>query len=169
MRSCLPVGSADLTAWVGSLSDIEPSELFVEIRLDRKRVQATKEVERDDTVFWNEEVILCVYMHPDRQSANRTAFNRAGNNSSIVSLSIVHKASNLGTQGSAIGYVDISIGTLLGRCANNECTLDACRLIEDISYPFHSYCSRNDVGSCRREPADDGGNHSKDQRTGWSR
>ena len=65
MRSFPPLVSslaADGAAWAENLPDNEPRQMFVEIRLDQKRVhQATREVQwGSNIVSWNEEVILYV-------------------------------------------------------------------------------------------------------------
>jgi hypothetical protein len=60
-----------------------------------------------------------------RQSVVDADFNSIGNSSSNISLSIMHKPSTATvTQGTCIGCVDIAFGTLLTRCADNDCTCD---------------------------------------------
>lgn len=59
------VGSADMTAWAKTILANDSQELYVEIKLDQKMVNATKAVERSDIVFWDETVILYVWLHAD--------------------------------------------------------------------------------------------------------
>lgn len=54
------VESADVTAWAATFLANGSQELYVEIKLDHTIVNATKAVERNDIVFWDEEVLLYV-------------------------------------------------------------------------------------------------------------
>ena len=57
----LLVGSADVTARAETLGANESQELYVEIKLDQKRVHATTAAERNDvTVIWNSKLLLYV-------------------------------------------------------------------------------------------------------------
>jgi len=49
-----------MTAWAKTILANDSQELYVEIKLDQKMVNATKAVERSDIVFWDETVILYV-------------------------------------------------------------------------------------------------------------
>ncbi|KIM78471.1 hypothetical protein PILCRDRAFT_11178 [Piloderma croceum F 1598] len=100
----LQIDSADVAAWVESLSDSEPRKFYVEIRASQMEVQVTEAAERNETLSWNEVLFLLI-----------------GNSSSIISLSILHKPSTaIITQETCIGCVDITFGTLLTRCADND-------------------------------------------------
>ena len=66
LRSNLPaVASADLTAWAVTIPANGPQELYVEIKVDQTVVKTTKAVERNDIVFWGEDVQLYVRSDPD--------------------------------------------------------------------------------------------------------
>jgi hypothetical protein len=61
LRYNLPaVDSADVTAWAATMPADGSQELYVEIKLDRTIVNATKAVERNGIVFWDEDVLLYV-------------------------------------------------------------------------------------------------------------
>jgi hypothetical protein len=49
-----------VTAWAATILANGSQELYVEIKLDQTIVDATKAVERNDIVFWDEDVILYV-------------------------------------------------------------------------------------------------------------
>jgi hypothetical protein len=57
ISSCLPVHSADLTAWT---EYNEPGELYAEIRMDGVVVHRTKAVKRSDVLFWDETLPMYV-------------------------------------------------------------------------------------------------------------
>jgi hypothetical protein len=52
-----PVDNADVTAWAGSLPD-DARQLYVEIKLDQIAVHATKAVERNGIVSWDEKLLM---------------------------------------------------------------------------------------------------------------
>jgi len=52
------VDSADVAAWVESLSESEPQKCYVEIRASQMEVQATEAVERSENLSWKEVLFL---------------------------------------------------------------------------------------------------------------
>jgi len=53
-------------------------------------------------------------------------FNSVGNNLETISLSIMEKITGPLAQWSSIGRIDIVLGALLARCANNKCMFKPC-------------------------------------------
>ncbi|KIM72706.1 hypothetical protein PILCRDRAFT_829611 [Piloderma croceum F 1598] len=98
----LHVGSADIIVEPESrVLDTEHREFYVEIRVDRKSEHVTR-VAKGRELSWEEEFLL------------------TGKGSSIISLSIVPKASGSVSQRPRIGYIDIAITTLLAACADDQ-------------------------------------------------
>jgi hypothetical protein len=54
------VDSADLTAWAATFPANGSQELYVEIKMDQRIVNATKAVDRNEIVFWDEDVLMYV-------------------------------------------------------------------------------------------------------------
>ena len=54
--------------------------------------------------------------------ADNIGIYSTGNDSSIISLSIVQNSPGTTNQRSCIGLLNIELGTLLVRCANDKCT-----------------------------------------------
>jgi hypothetical protein len=49
-----------VTAWASTILASGSQELYVEIKLDQTVVDATRAVERNDIVIWDEDVLLYV-------------------------------------------------------------------------------------------------------------
>jgi hypothetical protein len=49
-----------VTAWATAIPANGSQELYVEIKMDQRIVNATKAVDRNDIVFWDEDVLLYV-------------------------------------------------------------------------------------------------------------
>jgi hypothetical protein len=49
-----------VTAWAVTILANRSQELYVKVKLDQTIVNTTKAVERNDIVFWDEDVILYV-------------------------------------------------------------------------------------------------------------
>jgi len=60
IRSCQPVGSAEVTVCARVLSRDEPRDLCLKIMLDELVVQHTKVIRRYETLSWNEKLTLYV-------------------------------------------------------------------------------------------------------------
>ena len=116
------VHSADAPVWAQSLHDNETRELYVEIKQDGMMVHATKEVKQNKTMSWNEEFLMYVWSPTGSQSVDETSFDSIGNNSSTISLSLMHERS-------CLCFIDFVLGTLLTICPDNKCTLEMYNLI----------------------------------------
>jgi hypothetical protein len=124
--------------WAESFHDNETRELYVEIRQDGMVAHATKKVKGSKTMSWNEEFLMYVWLPTSGQSVDETSFNSIGNNSSTISLSLMHERSCLYS-------IDFVLGTLLTACLDNKCMLEMYNLICGVSWTFRSCCSPNDV------------------------
>jgi len=54
------VESADVTAWAATIPANGSQKLYVEVKVDQTIVHATKAVERNDIVIWDDDILLYV-------------------------------------------------------------------------------------------------------------
>jgi hypothetical protein len=93
-----------------------------------------RRLQKEAKLYLGTRHLYCTSRHyPDLLSVDQMGFDSAGTSSLIISLSILKDTSGSAPEGLRIGYADITLGTLLEKCSDNECRLEMYDKIWGIS------------------------------------